>query len=111
MSLRTRNYIYGGTLVVLAGFFACAPMLLGKRDGVNLSTQAGPLTGSQIMRGAYLNTGSRDAGVDPDWDNGRYIGTKGAGAAFAPSAADIAEARARLEARKAALGIPPKQQQ
>jgi hypothetical protein len=27
------------------------------------------LTGSQIMRGAYINTGSKDVGADPDYDH------------------------------------------
>ena len=35
-----------------------------------------PLTGTQIMRGPYVNSGSKDAGRDPDWDldTGRYKG-------------------------------------
>jgi hypothetical protein len=34
----------------------------------SLTNSDQPLTGSQIQRGAYMNTGSRDAGRDPDWD-------------------------------------------
>jgi hypothetical protein len=32
-----------------------------------------PLSGNQNMRGTYLNTGSRDIGIDPDWN--RNTGT------------------------------------
>mmetsp|Transcript_17505 Transcript_17505/g.21558 ORF Transcript_17505/g.21558 Transcript_17505/m.21558 type:complete len:98 (+) Transcript_17505:133-426(+) len=34
----------------------------------NLLQQQDPLSGSQVIRGAYLNTGSKDAGPDPNWD-------------------------------------------
>jgi hypothetical protein len=33
-----------------------------------LTSKESPLTGSQRQRGMYMNAGSRDAGVDPDWD-------------------------------------------
>ena len=42
-----------------------SPSLINKEDA---------LTGSQVMRGAYLNVSSRDVGPDPDWVNGRYEG-------------------------------------
>jgi len=34
----------------------------------NLERKEGSLTGSQRQRGMYMNAGSSDAGVDPDWD-------------------------------------------
>jgi hypothetical protein len=34
----------------------------------SLTNSDQPLTGSQVQRGAYMNTGSKDAGRDPDWD-------------------------------------------
>jgi len=34
----------------------------------NLERKEGALTGSQRQRGMYMNAGSSDAGVDPDWD-------------------------------------------
>jgi hypothetical protein len=101
-----RNALYAGALVALVGVFACAPLLLKHRAaGNNLTSQDKPLTGSQIMRGAYMNTGSRDAGADKDWRNGVYIGAHKGGAAFDPTAEDIAAARARLEAAKARAGL------
>eukprot|EP00581_Thalassiosira_minuscula_P008401 CAMPEP_0183710188 /NCGR_PEP_ID=MMETSP0737-20130205/5995_1 /TAXON_ID=385413 /ORGANISM="Thalassiosira miniscula, Strain CCMP1093" /LENGTH=92 /DNA_ID=CAMNT_0025938413 /DNA_START=208 /DNA_END=486 /DNA_ORIENTATION=- len=33
-----------------------------------LSERDGALTGSQIRRGAFNNSGSKDVGVDPYWD-------------------------------------------
>ena len=33
-----------------------------------LNEKDGALTGSQIRRGAFNNSGSRDVGKDPDWD-------------------------------------------
>ena len=106
LSARTKNRLYAGGLVLLVGFFGSAPMLLKARnEGKNLTHQEAPLTGSQIMRGAFMNTGSKDVGPDRDWKNGVYIGPHKGGVAFDPSAQDIAEARARLEERKRALGI------
>lgn len=34
----------------------------------NLTRKEDSLNATQIRRGVYLNTGSRDAGVDKDWD-------------------------------------------
>ena len=43
-----------------------------------LISREGALTGSQTMRGPYINSGSRDVGPDPDWDlkRGTYKGRK-----------------------------------
>jgi hypothetical protein len=43
-----------------------------------LISREGALTGSQTMRGPYINSGSRDVGRDPDWDlkRGTYKGRK-----------------------------------
>ena len=42
----------------------------------NLAGSDKALSGSQIMRGPYVNTGSKDVGPDPDWDvkKGTYKG-------------------------------------
>ena len=49
------------------------PLLLQKRharltNGISLVESDRGLTPAEVRRGAYLNTGSRDAGKDPDWD-------------------------------------------
>ena len=99
----SRNTVYASALVVLVGVFAATPLIIKARQGeANLTSQAKPLSGSQIMRGAYLNTGSKDAGADPNWVGGRYVGKAGLGSNFSPSAEALAEARAALDARKAA---------
>jgi len=106
-SLKSKNRFYLTGLIGLVGFFASAPLLLKNRNaGHNLTTQKEGLTGSQIMRGAYLNTGSKDVGADPDWNNGKYIGPHKEQSAFQPSAVEVAEARARFEKEKARRGLP-----
>lgn len=53
-------------LVLLVGGFGSIPLLVRKsNENHNLLTSEKPLTGSQIQRGMYLNTGSQDAGPDP----------------------------------------------
>ena len=39
-----------------------------KAEANSLSEKEGALSGSQIQRGQYINTGSQDIGRDPDWD-------------------------------------------
>jgi hypothetical protein len=39
----------------------------------NLYASDKPLTGSEVMRGPYMNVGSQDAGRDPDWDFARGV--------------------------------------
>mmetsp|Transcript_7206 Transcript_7206/g.11490 ORF Transcript_7206/g.11490 Transcript_7206/m.11490 type:complete len:97 (+) Transcript_7206:78-368(+) len=62
------------TAVGLVGFVAgvgSIPYFYTKHmsdKNINLLQQEKPLSGSQIIRGAYMNTGSKDIGVDPDWD-------------------------------------------
>ena len=102
-SFRTRNRIYAAGLAAMVAFFASAPLLMKAKmsaqssGNTNLTTQPAPLSGSQIMRGAYLNSGSRDAGVDPSWKGGRFAG----GSSFAEqvSKEDLVAARARLDAK------------
>ena len=45
----------------------------------NLTDREEALTAAQVRRGAFLNSGSQDAGKDPNWDwkNGKYIYSKG----------------------------------
>ncbi|RYG49073.1 hypothetical protein EON67_07005 [archaeon] len=90
-------------LFVMAGSFALAPFYLRYRNqGNNLTLSDKPLTGSQIMRGAYMNTGSKDVGRDPDWDaaTGRYMGSSIQ--SFQPTEEQIQEHRREMAARKAA---------
>ncbi|KAK4534266.1 hypothetical protein CDCA_CDCA01G0291 [Cyanidium caldarium] len=62
-------------LVVALGASAFAfPFVFAKSKGIGSSVDfAKPLTPSVTMRGAYLNTGSRDIGPDPNWDRERGV--------------------------------------
>ena len=60
-------------LVAFVGIMGAVPILLQQRHkrmtaGVPMIQQEKPLTPAQVRRGPYLNTGSKDAGADPDWD-------------------------------------------
>lgn len=91
------NGFYAGMLAVMAGGFAAFPLYLQRVQGgeqiPNLTRSEKPLPGHAIMRGAYNNTGSRDAGPDPDWDmsSGRYKGKSGD--TFNPSDEEVTKAR------------------
>ena len=70
-------------LVTFTGVMAAVPLLLQKRHqrltgGVSLVETDRGLAAAEVRRGTYLNTGSRDAGRDPDWDlkNNLYKGKK-----------------------------------
>ncbi|KAG7381014.1 hypothetical protein PHYPSEUDO_006531 [Phytophthora pseudosyringae] len=70
--------VVGLSLMVAAGFFSI-PFVAHYTKGANLTSQEKPLNASQIRRGVYANSGSRDAGADPDWDlsTGSYHGRRG----------------------------------
>jgi hypothetical protein len=128
-----RKRASAAALAAVVGGFAVVPFALSwrrSREGAEpLTTQHRPLVGHQLMRGAYNNYGSRDAGADPDWvtERGTLVwkgkgggsgaasggGASGAGGAaegvpggFAPSEADLREARARLNEKLRARGLP-----
>ena len=59
-------------LLAFVGFMSALPILLSERHkrltgGVPMIASDVPLTPAQVRRGPYLNTGSKDAGADPDW--------------------------------------------
>ena len=62
-------------LVVALGASAFAfPFVFAKSKGIgNRVDFSKPLSPSATMRGAYLNTGSRDIGPDPNWDRERGV--------------------------------------
>mmetsp|Transcript_14340 Transcript_14340/g.40820 ORF Transcript_14340/g.40820 Transcript_14340/m.40820 type:complete len:170 (-) Transcript_14340:161-670(-) len=66
-----------GCLTVLGGM-AAIPYIATARIQ-NLTDRDDPLTPSQVQRGAFMNSGSKDAGRDPNWDwkNGKYVYSKG----------------------------------
>ena len=68
-------------LLGCVGFVGCAatlPYYATQKIG-SLTDRDDPLTAAQVRRGAFMNSGSRDAGKDTNWDlkTGRYIYPKG----------------------------------
>ena len=68
-----KNFATAAMLLLGVGGMASIPFL-SVRSSPNLMNKEDALTGSQVMRGAYLNVSSKDVGPDPDWVNGRYVG-------------------------------------
>ncbi|KAG7395189.1 hypothetical protein PHYBOEH_004143 [Phytophthora boehmeriae] len=69
--------VLGFAVVVAAGFFSIPFVAHFSKRG-NFTAQENPLNASQVRRGAYANSGSRDVGADPDWDiaTGTYHGRR-----------------------------------
>jgi hypothetical protein len=75
-SKSTRNWLIG-----CVGFVGCAatlPYYATQKIG-SLTDRDDPLTAAQVRRGAFMNSGSRDAGKDTNWDlkTGTYVYPKG----------------------------------
>lgn len=68
-ALRGRNLAVGGVVAACAFGMSLYPMFAVRktREG-GLQQRDGALSGSQIQRGQFINTGSQDIGRDPDWD-------------------------------------------
>lgn len=64
--------------VGFVGLSASIPYIATQKIG-SLTAREGPLTPGQIRRGAFNNSGSRDAGKDANWDlkTGTYVYPKG----------------------------------
>ncbi len=75
----SKNYwplVAGCTAFIGFGFYL--PYWATQTIG-NLTDREEPLTAAQVRRGAFLNSGSKDAGKDTNWDwkNGKYVYPKG----------------------------------
>ena len=67
---RTRNIVYAMGLAAVGLGFAYLPIAVSSNyatRGINMATQKEKLGGHQVMRGPYMNSGSSDAGSDPNW--------------------------------------------
>lgn len=91
LSKSRRNALVAVGLTGIAVLFASAPFafraLYADR---NLTMSPKPLSGNAVMRGAFINSGSKDAGRDPDWVDGVWYGKR---SEFAPTASEIAAHR------------------
>jgi hypothetical protein len=65
------NKVLIGCLSFL-GFSISIPFLAMEWVGGSLTDKEDALTAAQVRRGAFLNSGSRDAGRDPNWERGQY---------------------------------------
>ena len=59
--------------------FGCSLPYWATQTIGNLTEREDSLTAAQVRRGAFLNSGTRDAGRDPNWDwkSGKYVYPKG----------------------------------
>ena len=67
MSARGKYATLAGMLSII-GVMGMLPMWIKWKIAEPLSSADKSLTGSQIQRGQFMNTGSKDVGRDPDWD-------------------------------------------
>ncbi|CAK4079856.1 unnamed protein product [Aphanomyces euteiches] len=67
---RESTFMVGG-FVVLAGLamYALPYVVVQAKKGQTTLSKDGPLSTTEIRRGAFLNSGSKDIGPDPDWDH------------------------------------------
>ena len=114
--MRVRTVALTGALAAFAAAFAALPFVVSTQHaakGRNLMLQDAPLGGNQVQRGAYLNSGSRDAGRDPDWVRDPVTGRlsfvgRGSGATATASPAAVAAFKvARGEEDAAAAAAAP----
>ncbi|OQR83519.1 hypothetical protein ACHHYP_14615 [Achlya hypogyna] len=65
-----RNKLAVGLAVGAGGLlsFSLPFWIVQSKKDQNTMSMEGPLSTSQIRRGVYMNTGSKDIGRDPDWD-------------------------------------------
>ncbi|KAF0696543.1 Aste57867_12736 [Aphanomyces stellatus] len=66
---RESSLLIGG-FVIVAGLasYALPFLVVQGKKGQNTLEKDGPLSTTEIRRGAFLNSGSKDIGPDPNWD-------------------------------------------
>ena len=64
-------------LVGFTALMGAVPLYLHRRmqrlQGGAMWSSDRPLGTTEVRRGTYLNTGSKDVGADPDWDHKNYL--------------------------------------
>ena len=102
-----RNALVAAGLVVFAGGMASFPFVYKQyvlKQNLNFADK--PLAGQNIVRGAYINSGSKDIGVDPDWDP--KTGTWRGRASLRERQEALASERAAAASGKGQAVPPPK---
>ena len=91
-------------LVAFTTLMGSVPILLQRRNkrmqgGGDMLTSDKPLNATQVRRGVYLNTGSQDAGPDPDWDMKNML-YKGKAPVIVDESKSLASQARRLDSLK-----------
>lgn len=60
------NALVAAGLIAFGAGMALFPLFY-TRTGPQLANKEGALSGQAIIRGAYVNTASKDVGIDPDY--------------------------------------------
>ncbi|KAH7423947.1 hypothetical protein KP509_12G082500 [Ceratopteris richardii] len=66
MSARLRNSVVAGGLVLFAAAGVAFPFYFVSKNRKPVLDPSKPLPPQAVMRGPYINTGSRDVGPDPN---------------------------------------------
>ncbi|GMH54088.1 hypothetical protein TrST_g5750 [Triparma strigata] len=82
-NLTSKLIAAGASLIAVSAFILPAYVLQQNAKGVKNNTPGSLSTDQEealpinaVKRGVFINSGSRDAGKDPNWNNGRYTGVK-----------------------------------
>jgi hypothetical protein len=71
---RANNAAVAAGCALIGVGFALLPLYFSRTSPQNLTLKPDALGGHQVMRGPYVNTGSRDAGWDPSWQRDSRTG-------------------------------------
>mmetsp|Transcript_12699 Transcript_12699/g.18726 ORF Transcript_12699/g.18726 Transcript_12699/m.18726 type:complete len:85 (-) Transcript_12699:336-590(-) len=72
-STKTRNMLVAGGAFIFVGCMALLPMFITKaQKGEQLLHKESGLSSTQLRRGVFMNTGSKDMGRDQDWDKSTF---------------------------------------
>jgi hypothetical protein len=63
-----RNVLMAGGLCFFGGTMMAVPLIIRTMQTQPMINQDKALTGSQVQRGPFINSGSKDAGRDTDWN-------------------------------------------
>mmetsp|Transcript_8524 Transcript_8524/g.17079 ORF Transcript_8524/g.17079 Transcript_8524/m.17079 type:complete len:90 (+) Transcript_8524:281-550(+) len=79
------KFLIGFSTALLAGTAFVLPAYVLQRNAAAVrNNEPGALSTGQeealpvnaVKRGVFINSGSRDAGADPNWKDGRYVGRR-----------------------------------
>jgi len=71
-SLQSRNRLTVAVLIVGCCIMGIYPASFLLKPNTPSYSQPEPLRNHEVRRGMFLNSGSKDMGIDPDWKDGVY---------------------------------------